>query len=171
MAVEVQSGVYMNQIDEVFSHNPLHDLESLWWVGVWFLTCHYHPHKFRDTAVQKHMEVVKTFGETLFNNPFDISSRRRALTSQALLVKIGSKSFPVALQHLIVLLDDFRIELVTYYKRYIPKASQDQSFFNPDLFFRFSDIVEEAMEELRNDQTELWPINLVARNMARFSDK
>ena len=29
MAVEVESGPYMNQADGDFSHNPLHDLESL----------------------------------------------------------------------------------------------------------------------------------------------
>ena len=38
MAVEVESGAYMNQADGNFSHNPLHDLESLRFplVGVFY---------------------------------------------------------------------------------------------------------------------------------------
>jgi hypothetical protein len=30
--------------DLPFRYNPLHDVESIWWVGVWLLFCH------RDTA-------------------------------------------------------------------------------------------------------------------------
>src|ERR1700729_2585300 len=26
--------------DPPFRYNPLHDIESIWWVGVWFLFCH-----------------------------------------------------------------------------------------------------------------------------------
>ena len=172
MAVEVESGAYMNQVRGVFSHNPLHDLESLWWVGVWFLICHYDPSNFQDSTVHQHVEVVKKFGETLFNHRFNVLlSRRHALTEPDLLVNIDPGSFPVAVQHLILLLDKFREELVAYYSIYKPMASQDRSFFKPDLFFKFSDIVEKALKKLGNDQTELWPINIVEKNMVYFSDK
>jgi hypothetical protein len=66
MAVEVEAGAYINQAG-VLSHNPLHDLESLWWVGVWYLLCHYQPGNPRDITVQQHIKVVKKYGETLFN--------------------------------------------------------------------------------------------------------
>ena len=110
MAIEVEAGANMNQVDGVFSHNPLHDLESLWWVGVWFLLCHYEPSNIRDITVQKHFEVVKKYGETLFNNRRGINplSRRHALTGPLLLTDIQPRSFPTANQHLIVLLNSFR---------------------------------------------------------------
>ena len=168
MAVEVEAGAYMNQVDGVFSHNPLHDLESLWWVGIWFLLCHYPPSKLRDTTVQQHAEVVKTFGETLFNNRVNPLSRRHALTGPVLLANIEPRSFPVAVQHLILLLDVFRDQLVTHYKLY---KSQDQSFFIPDLHCKFDGIVEEALKELRNDQTGLWLIQHVEKRIAYLNAK
>jgi hypothetical protein len=170
MAVEVEAGAYINQAG-VFSHNPLHDLESLWWVGVWFLLCHYQPGKLRDTTVQQHIEVVKTYGETLFNNRVNPLSRRHALTGPDLLANIEPLSFPMAVQHLIVLLDVFRDQLVAHYKLYKPKASQDRSFFNPDLHRKFGDLVEEAMKELRNDQTGLWLIGHVEKRIAYLNAK
>ena len=57
MAVEVDSGAYMNQADGDFSHNPLHDLESLWWV---ILLCHYKPSRFQDITVQQQPRTSTT---------------------------------------------------------------------------------------------------------------
>ena len=59
MAVEVERGTYIYHGSLFFSHNPLHDLESLWWVGVWLLLCHYRPSKLRDITVQQHIKVVR----------------------------------------------------------------------------------------------------------------
>ena len=171
MAVEVEAGVYMDQLGGVFSHNPLHDLESLWWVGVWFLVCHYQPSKLRDINVQQHIEVVKTYSETLFNNRVNPLSRRYALTSPDLLTNIEPQSFPVAVQHLILLLDVFRDQLVTHYQLYKPTVSQDRSFFNPDLYCKFGGIVEEALKELTNDQTGLWLIEHVEKRIAYLNAK
>ena len=166
MSVEVEAGAYIFQPEEVFSHNPLHDLESLWWVGVWLLVCHYHTSKLRYTAVQQHIEVVKTFAETLFNNRVYLPlTRRHALIGPDFLTSIDPGSFPVVLQHFILSLDDFRIELVKYYERYKPMASQDRSFFKPDLFFKFSDIVEKALKKLGDDQTGLWPIDHIKKRV------
>ena len=159
MAVEVESGAYIYQSDEVFWHNPLHDLESLWWVGIWLLLCHYDPSNLRDTTVQPHIEVVKSYGETLFNNHIYPHSRRQALTSSELLSKVKPLAFPVPVQHFIVLLNRFRGHLVTYYKIYNPMVSQDPSFFIPDPHRNFGDIFEKPMNELKDDQTELWPLD------------
>ena len=157
MAVEAATGAYFCHFREVFSHNPLHDIESVWWVCVWYLLCHYHwqPSDLQDVTVQRHIKVVKTYGETLFNS-FDPHSRRRALTGPAILANINPGYFPVAVQHFILLLDLFRDQLVTYYSIYNPTASQDRSFFIPDLHCKFSDIVEDAKKEIRNDETGLW---------------
>ena len=99
MAVEVAVSAYMNQVSVDFSHNPLHDIESLWWVGVWFILCHY-PSEFGDITVQRHIKVVKKFGETLFNNRGNHLSRRHALVGTTLLTNIKPRSFPVAIQRL-----------------------------------------------------------------------
>ena len=157
----MEAGLYMNQpymiqVEGVFSHNPLHDLESLWWVGVWFLLCHYDSNNLRDTTVQEHIEVVKKYGGTLFNNRDDPLSRRRAVLGSDLLSKIQPRSFPEAVQHLIVLLHLFREQLVAHYKLYKPTmTSQDLSFFNPDLHCKYDDLVKEAVKELKNDTTAL----------------
>ena len=133
MAVEAELGVCISQPSRLFfSNNPLHDLESLWWVGVWYLLCHYQTSKLRDIAVQQHIEVVvKRFGETLFTYQ-DPHSRRNALIHPALLPNIKPLSFRKAVQHFILLLELFRNELVKHYEIYKPLASQDRSFFNPD---------------------------------------
>ena len=165
MAVEVDAGAYMNQPGE-FSHNPLHDLESLWWVGVWFLLCHYQPGNLRNITVQDHMTVVKEYSETLFNNRDNHISRRRALIGPDILVNIEPRSFVVAIQHLIVLLDSFRDQLFTNYTRYKPTPSQDRSFFNPDLHRQFANLVEAAIEELKDDKTVLWPMDHVEKQIA-----
>ena len=167
MAVEVEAGAYINQAGEL-SHNPLHDLESLWWIGVWFLLCHYQPSNLRDITVQRHIEVVKKYGETLFNNRVNSLSRRRALTGSDLLFNIEPLSFPRAIQPIILLLDMFRDQLVAHYERYKPKpnAPQNRSFFNPDLHREYGDVVEEAKKELRNDETELWPFGYIEKTIA-----
>ena len=167
MAVEVEVGAYLNQtymsqVDGVFSHNPLHDLESLWWVGVWFLLYHYDPSRIPDTTVEKHVEVVKKFGGTLFNNRIDPLSRRRAVIGSTLLANIQPLSFPKAVQYLVVLLNLFRKQLVAHYTDYKPTmTSQDWSFFNPDLHRQYGDLVKKTITDLKKDSTPLWLIDQI----------
>jgi hypothetical protein len=173
MAVEVEIGAYIYNHggSMFFSHNPLHDLESLWWVGIWILLCHYQPSNLGDITVQQHIKFVKVYGETLFNNHIDSRSRRRALTGQALLTDIQPRFFPEAVQYLILLLDVFRDELTKYYGIYKPMASQDRSFFNSDLYRKFGDIFEDVMKELRNDETGLWPFNHIETRITYLNAK
>ena len=173
MAVEVETGtyIYMNHISEVFSHNPLHDLESLWWVGVWFLLCHYKPNDLGESAVQNHIKIVKNFGKTLFNNRENPLNRRYALVRSTLLSNTKPKSFPMGIQHFTVILNKFRILLVTYYKTYEPNGSQDQSFFIPDVYRKFGDILDDAVKEFRNDQTELWPLDHIEDRITFLNSK
>ena len=146
MAVEVESGAYIYQGDEVFSHNPLHDLESPWWVSIWFLLCHYDPSKLRDTTVQQHIKVVKRLRETVFNNRLHPNSRRLALTGSApVLIHSKPGFFPKAVQRLILLLDMFREQLVTHYKLYKPMASPP--FFISDLHHKFGNKFKKPMKE------------------------
>ena len=172
----MEAGAYLNQpylyqVDGVFSHNPLHDLESLWWVGVWFLLCHYEPSELEDITVQQHIKVVKQFCETLFNNRIDPLSRRRAVIGSALLVNTEPQTFPRAVQHLVVMLDEFREQLVTYYENYKPKESQDRTFFIPHVHLNFDDVFKEALKELENDESGLWPLDDIEKRIAYLNTK
>ena len=171
MAVEVEAGAYMNYARGVFSYNPLHDLESVWWVGVWFLLCHYEPSNLLNIKVQQHMKVVKDYSENLFNNRIDPLDRRKALTSSTLLGSIHPRSFSWAVKELTALLDVFRDELVTYYEIYKPMVSQDRSFFIPDLHRKFGDVVETAMKVLENDNTELWLFHHILKHTDYLNSK
>jgi hypothetical protein len=124
MAVEMELGAYIyHPYCEVFSHNPLHDLESLWWVGIWFLLYHYKLSRLEVDAVQKHVKVVKKFDQTLFNNRTD-SLRRSVFTGKsALLDNTFPDFFPRAVRCLFVVLNKFRIQLVNYYKSCKPSET------------------------------------------------
>jgi hypothetical protein len=74
MAVEVELSLHIFYPKSNFHQNPLHDLESLWWVGVWFVFWHYKPSNLMDDTVQEHMKLVKKVGQTLFNNGADRDS-------------------------------------------------------------------------------------------------
>ena len=167
----VENGKYLHQVG-VFSHNPLHDLESLWWVGVWSLLLHYSPSKVGNSTVQEHVALIKSFGEALFNKRSDFFSRRQALTSSDLLVvKIMPSFFPLAVQHFIVALDEFRDQLVTYYEVYKPKASRDRLFFVPDVHRKFGDEFEDAMKEVGNDESEVWPLDHIEEHIIYLNSK
>ena len=170
MAVEVEAGAYINMANQ-FSHNPLHDLESLWWVGVWFLLCHYKPKDLGECTVQDHIKIVKTFSETLFNNRIDPLCRHDALVGSTLLTNTNPSSFPEALQHLLVMLNKFRNQLVTYYESYKPKESQNRSFFVSDVYRKFGDMLDDYVKESRNDHTELWPLSHIERRIIFLNTK
>ena len=176
MAVEVEAGAYINMAGQ-FSHNPLHDLESLWWVGVWFILCHYTPSKVGDSAVQEHVDLVKDISVTLFNNRSDAlfridpAGRRRALIGSALFPDVEPLSFPRAVQYFIVALDMFRIQLVTYYKSYEPGKSQLRTFFIPDVHREFGDVIEKALRGLGSAQTELWPLDHIQQRITYLNNR
>ena len=67
MAVEVEMGAYMFHPREILSHNPLHDLESLWWVGIWLLLCHYDSSNLEADSMQDHIQVVMNVSYALFS--------------------------------------------------------------------------------------------------------
>ena len=147
MAVEAEAGAYLNkpylyQLGVFFSHNPLHDLESLWWVGLWFLLCHYKPPK--TGTVPKHIKVVKKFSESLFNNLSDALSRRHTLTGSTLFANTKPSSFPDGVKYFIVILEMYREQLVGCYESYKPKATQDRSFFIPNVHGKFGDEIGSA---------------------------
>ena len=152
----------------VFSHNPLHDLESLWWVGVWTLLCHYRPSRLGNATVKRHIKVVKKFGETLFTY-HDRHSRRSAFIGSALLDNIEPLSFPSAVKYFIIILYKVRDQLITYYDGFKPKESQDLSFFIPKVHCKFSDVLEDAIRKLRDDPTELWPMDLIEERIKKLT--
>ena len=140
-------------------------------MGVWFLLCHYKPSRLGNIAVQNHINVVKNVGETLFNNRSDPFSRRHVLTGSTLVDNIIPHSFPESVKYLVVILGEFKLQLVNYYESYKPKGTQNRSFFIPDVYRKFIDILKVAVEGLRNDQTELWPLDEIEERIANFNTK
>ena len=168
MAVEVENSGYRYYPDSHFSHNPLHDLESLWWIGVWFLLCHYEPNNIRDVAVKEHSELIKAFGQTLFNNGADPSSRRDALIKSTILGKSDPTSFSKPVQYLVVALSKFRAQLVGYYQEYVPMEPQDRSFFTSDVHGKCGIIFENAATSLLADKTQLWPWDQITIHITKL---
>ena len=170
MAVEVQSSGYIYYPESDFSHNPLHDLESLWWVGVWFLLYHYKPaSNLLDDIVQRHLKLIKTAAQSLFNNGANLpNSRRQALIRQDTLAASNPRSFPTTVQYLVVVVHKFRAQLVEYYKNYEP---HDRSFFTPDIHRQCGALFERAMESLKNDNTELWPLDHIEQRVSYLQEK
>ena len=161
MAVEVESGGYtVSPIHRVFSRNPLHDLESLWWVGVWLLLCHYNPSNLLDSDVQNHIPVVAKIGEKLFG--LERSNRRRALVEPGFLfVHSDPEGFPTAVQHLLLAIFEFRKQLFSYYISYKPEEPQERSFFTSDVHHTCGVFFEKAIRSLidAKDKIKLWPLD------------
>ena len=78
---------------KVFCPNPLHDIESLWWVGIWFLLLHYKLSKLGVNTVQTHVKVVKKFSQTLFNTRTDSLRRSVLISKSALLANAKPRDF------------------------------------------------------------------------------
>jgi hypothetical protein len=69
------------------------------------------------------------------------------------------------------MLNTFRVQLVTY-ESYKPKEFNDLSFFIPNVLHRnFVDILEDAREESRNNQSELWPLDLIEERITNLKAK
>ena len=167
MAVEVESGGYtVSHIGGVFSHNPLHDLESLWWVGIWLLLCHYKPYdNLLESNLQKHIKLVASIGEKLFGA--ERLYRRHALILPDQLARSHPQYFSKAVSQLFLVLLQFRECLFSYYESYKPKDAQDRSFFTPDVHTTFGVFLENAIRSLRdtNDETKLWPMDHILSRM------
>ena len=69
MAGEVIRGRYTHQPEfQNFAHNPIHDLESLWWVGVWCMMWHYpvsDTHEI-EPSKKEHITQMTNYGKVLF---------------------------------------------------------------------------------------------------------
>ena len=121
--------------------------------------------------MQTHVKVVKKFSQTLFNNRTD-SLRRSVLTGKsALLANAKPQDSPPPVFPLFVVLSEFRAQLVTYYESYQPREPRDRSFFTPDVHREFANIVEHNIMVLRNNQSELLPLNHIEDRIAFLNAK
>ena len=107
--------------------------------------------------MKEHSELIKAFGQTLFNNGADPSSQRDALIKSTILGKSDPTSFSKPVQHLVVALSKFRAQLVAYYKEYVLMEPQDCSFFAPDIHSKCGILFENPATPLLADKTQLWP--------------
>ncbi|KJA27032.1 hypothetical protein HYPSUDRAFT_198334 [Hypholoma sublateritium FD-334 SS-4] len=80
MSEEVACGKYTFQPQhKFFLHSPVHDLESLWWVGVWCLMWHYPVSERRpvDPVKKDHMDLMRDHGMKLFPSHHTPANARR----------------------------------------------------------------------------------------------
>ena len=56
-------------------------------------------------------------------------------------------------------------------QRAVTMTSQDWSFFNPDLHRKFARLVENVMKELGNDESELWLVGHIEKNIAFYNSQ
>ena len=97
MAVEVAEGRYKLRTrntlgqDSVFHPNPIHDLESMWWLLIWFLFSHIPESSERlyDTEAVSQQSAAR---KTLF---FDRQERMLCLMTQTLFYEYGRKLDPL----------------------------------------------------------------------------
>ncbi|KJA27947.1 hypothetical protein HYPSUDRAFT_156193 [Hypholoma sublateritium FD-334 SS-4] len=80
MSGEVARGRYTHQPTfEAFAHNPIHDLESLWWVGVWCTMWHYPVPDDEEVgdSKQEHINLMLTHGNQLFPSYHGVAEQTR----------------------------------------------------------------------------------------------
>ncbi|KJA13396.1 hypothetical protein HYPSUDRAFT_195778 [Hypholoma sublateritium FD-334 SS-4] len=116
--------------------NPLHDLESLWWISIWFTFCHFPlcMGDSNDTFVshltgpqtQQAIEEINFVGHVLFRlgneGKPNINARTQALVDGLFLqdAQLDRYKFPATVRNFCKILDNFRDKLVGHFL----KASQ-----------------------------------------------
>ncbi|KAF8966229.1 hypothetical protein BDZ97DRAFT_2074195 [Flammula alnicola] len=162
MAVEVEKDAYHYNSAVQFFHNPLHDLESLWWVGVWFMFWHYSPNAALLTPViQTHLDAVEQIGLTLFPNHFTTEKHRL----EEVMVKKKFISHPwthfvKGIQIFYARLERFRVELSKHYTQSEKSFPINRSYFTTDLHHTFRDFFDEQRRGAIDD-VQLWPLQYI----------
>lgn len=114
MSGEVASGKYTYRPQHnIFLHNPVHDLESLWWVGVWCLMWHYpvpERQEIDDPAKDPHITRMKEHGIKLFPSYHSqkVDTRIKEIHSQKRYTSRSISRYPDEIRAMISRMDLFR---------------------------------------------------------------
>ena len=135
MAGEVIRGRYTHQPEfQNFAHNPIHDLESLWWVGVWCMMWHYpvsDTHEI-EPSKKEHITQMTNYGKVLFPTYHELTddTRIQEVDSQTTYRKRGMSKYPRPIAAMIVRLDDFRQCIAWAHRKTQMQLPRTASYFN-----------------------------------------
>ena len=139
MSGEVACGKYTYRPQhKIFLHNPVHDLESLWWVGVWCLMWHY-PVPGRPIgkpADNPHIARMKEHGAKLFPSYHSPTSgtRNKEIHSQTKYTSRSLSQYPDEIKAMISRMDLFRLCVSWAHRRTQEELPRnDASYFWTDL--------------------------------------
>ncbi len=136
MSGEVARGRYTDRPEHKnFLHNPIHDLESLWWVGVWCLMWHYPVSEYQHVSPseKEHIDKMKEHGMKLFPSYHQPLSDRRIteIHSQVKYRRRDVRSYPLSIKVMIARMNDIR-QCISWAHQRIQRAlpRDDASYFS-----------------------------------------
>lgn len=164
MAVEINDRRYIMN-PHIPVHNPLHDLESVWWIGVWSLFCHYSPHaSLADPEILKHIKYLQLVKHHLFTSCSENHARTRLEQAMAdgQFAHLSSPLFSKPLQCFYLSLEQMRAELYGRMSTLEAKFPIDISFFErPGFFTTISNLFEQVT--CQDTDENLWPLDLILK--------
>jgi hypothetical protein len=122
-----------------WSHNHLHDLESLWWVAVWMLIYHHFQHSNEPLPGVEEMELSIDQVQTLFPPTMENIRRRDAFQQTFLDVY---ETLPGNKRPAFLLLDDLREDLISDYtavESTLPTFINLHAADDDDIYEKFQD--------------------------------
>ncbi|KAG9028446.1 hypothetical protein FRB95_006478, partial [Tulasnella sp. JGI-2019a] len=116
MAIEVANGGYLfhpvlsdGQSPQPFRHNPLHDLESVWWVATWSMVSH--SPEAGGYSVTKHRDQYTS----MFPKIYDATSRELFIVLKRHFLRAVSDGFPPVFKNALKELEAMRELLLQWY--------------------------------------------------------
>ena len=139
-----------------FHYNPLHDMESIWWIGSWILFCHRDKPIQSDVdlqAAQHQMQDVQLlFPRTLKSfNRFDKFSGQKDFQD-------GFNSLPTSFFTHAKQLEKVRVELLTRYVAAEADTKLNEAAF-ANIHADFMSLMEDA--EAESQDLKLFPLNRI----------
>lgn len=164
MAVEVLNSRCLWNIRFFAIHNPLHDLESLWWVGVWCLVCHYSPNAALDTPeIREHIKQLQMTKHRLFSScadPFKYTRMEYVIAGR--FANLASTQFSEPLQNFYLILERMRAELSDRLRAVETRFPIDIGYFEkPDFFNTIHDLL--ATGDNTDVDEILWPLDTIQK--------
>ena len=164
MSFEVLNKYCYNNLGFVVVPNPLHDMESIWWIGVWALFCHYSPNAaLLDSAVVDHIDRVREIGETIFPdvpNPLSDMRMRADQVMEDCFSRYPWEGFTPPLQSFYRVLEHLRAELCSRLESSQAELPVDIAHFtDPDLHNNFLRLFA-ALNNTAEDEN-LWTMDAI----------
>jgi hypothetical protein len=147
--------------DMPFHYNPLHDMESIWWIGSWILFCHRDKSIQSDAdlqAAQRQMQDVQLlFPRTLKSfSRFDKFSKKKKFQD-------GFHSLPISFLTHAKQLEKVRVALIRCYAKAEADTELNEAAF-ANIHADFTSLMEDADADAESQDVQLFPLNRILHN-------